>query len=240
MNEDVYKNYTTTSVLTGVDVNKFTSWSHAYFKTYILPYFPKNKDSKILEIGCGYGRYTQLITKELGYHNTVGMDISEEQIEFAKKNYGLTNVFKDDALDYLNRSNEKYDVVILMDVLEHLDLDYSIKLLSKVNDSLNPNGKFIIQVPNGLSPMKPIFYGDVTHIRAFSVNSMTQLLRMSGFNHFEHHALPPLVHSVKSFLHRIIWSGFVNPLLYLFMLASHGSAVGGVYSSNLLTVVHKK
>lgn len=236
MNEEVYKNYTSTSVLTGVDVDKFTTWSRAYFKSFILPYLPTNKKSKILEIGCGYGRYTQYITKTLGYENTIGMDISEEQIEFAKTKYNLTNVFRADAVDYLSKHPEKYDAIILMDVLEHLELEYAIKLLTHVRESLIVNGKFIIQVPNGLSPLKPIFYGDVTHVRAFSVNSMSQLLRMAGFSQFEHHAVPPLIHGLKSFIHRIIWSTLINPMVYLFVVLSHGSSVGGVFSSNLLTV----
>lgn len=240
MTPDFYKNYTTTSVLTGVDEKKFTEWSHQYFKTYILPHIPQNKDCKILEIGCGYGRYTTLLTNILKYKEVIGIDISEEQIEFAKKNYKLDNVFKEDAVSYLKLKSSKYDVVILMDVLEHLELAYSIELLEKINQALSPSGKLIIQVPNGLSPLKPIFYGDVTHVRAFSVNSMSQILRMGGFNHFKNFSLPPMVHGIKSLLHRIIWSSVINPFIYLFITLSHGSPVGGIYSSNLLTVVYKQ
>lgn len=240
MSTDVYKNYTSTSVLTGVDVTKFTEWSHQYFKTYILPHIPQNKNCKILEIGCGYGRYTTLLTNTLKYNDIIGIDISEEQIEFAKKNYKLNNVFKADAVNYLKANPSKYEIIILMDVLEHLELAYAIELLEEVNKALIPDGKLIIQVPNGLSPMKPIFYGDVTHVRAFSVNSMSQILRMAGFTHFQHFAVPPMVHSVKSFFHRIIWSTFIHPLVYIFLILSHGNAVGGIYSSNLLTVVYKK
>lgn len=239
MSEDVFKNYTSTSVLAGVDVKKFTAWSHRYFKAFILPHFPADKKSKILEVGCGYGRYTQLITQTLKYENTVGVDISEEQIEYARSNYKLTNVFRADALEYLTSTNEKYDLIILMDVLEHLELDYAIRLLRKINESLAPRGKLIIQVPNGLSPLKPIFYGDVTHVRPFSVSSMSQILRMSGFSSFHHAALPPLVHGIKSFIQRILWTVFINPLIYIFVILSHGNAAGGIYSSNLLTIANK-
>ncbi len=239
MKEDVFKNYTTTSVLTGVDVKKFTEWSHKYFRTFILPHIPSNKKSKIMEIGCGYGRYTQLLTQTLGYEDTIGVDISEEQIEYAKKNYQLKNVFKADALEYLKEHSEKYDIIILMDVLEHLELDYAIKLLTTIRESLAPGGKLILQVPNGLSPMTPIFYGDVTHVRPYSVNSMSQILRMAGFTSFDHAALPPLVHGLKSAIHRVLWTVFVNPLVYIFLLLSHGNSVGGIYSSNLLTIAYK-
>lgn len=241
MKIDVYKNYTSTSVLTGIDVDKFTKWSHRYFKAYILPHIPTNKECRILEIGCGYGRYTTLLSNVLHYKNTIGIDISEEQIAFARSNFGLTNVFKADALEYLRtNSSEKYDVVILMDVLEHLELAYAVELLQQINLSLDRGGKLIIQVPNGLSPLKPIFYGDVTHVRAFSVNSMSQILRMAAFEDFKSYAIPPLVHNVRSLLHRIIWSTLISPLIYVFVVLSHGSSVGGVYSSNLLSVANKK
>lgn len=240
MKADIYKNYTSTSVLTGVDVEAFTKWSHKYFTAFILPHLPKDKQTRILEIGCGYGRYTSLLVNKLGYKNTIGIDISEEQIDFAKNHYHLTTVLKADALQYLQENSlEKYDIVILMDVLEHLELTYSIDLLRQINNSLNPGGKLIIQVPNGLSPMKPIFFGDVTHVRAFTVNSMSQILRMGGFNAFKNFRIPPLVHNAKSLIHRIVWTTLVHPLLYLFVLLSHGSPAGGIYSSNLLTVANK-
>lgn len=241
MNNEFYKNYTTTSVLTGVDVEKFTNWSHRYFKAYMLPHLPKNKDCNILEIGCGYGRYTSLLTNTLGYTNVVGIDISEEQIDFAKNNFKLNNVFKADALEYLqkNSTSVKYDVIIVMDVLEHLELSYGLELFRQMHRSLGKDGKVIIQVPNGLSPLKPIFYGDVTHIRAFSVNSMSQFLRMAGFSNFKNFALPPLIHNAKSLLHRIIWSTVIHPLLYVFVTLSHGNSAGAIYSSNLLTVATK-
>lgn len=239
MTEDIYKNYTSTSVLTGMDVRRFTEWSHRYFRHFILPHISEDRTCKILEVGCGYGRYTQLLTQTLGYEHTVGVDISEEQIEYARKNYKLTNVYKSDALEYLKKGNEKYDAVILMDVLEHLELGYAIALLAEIRESLTPTGKLIIQVPNGLSPMTPIFHNDVTHVRPFTVNSISQILRMAGFSHFTSHAVPPMVYNIKSAIHWFLWKSIVHPLVYIFLLMSHGSPAGGIYSSNLLAIAYK-
>lgn len=239
MEQGAFKNYTSTSVLAGVDVEQFTHWSHRYFKKVIQPHLSANKEEGVLEIGCGYGRYTGLITNDMGYKNTVGIDISEEQIQFAKDHFHLTNVFCVDAIQYLQQSPSQYKTIILMDVLEHLELSYAVTLLQLCYAQLKPGGKFIIQVPNGLSPMKPIFYGDVTHVRAFSVNSMSQILRMGGFSRFEHLALPPLVTGFKSFIHWLLWRIFVNPAIRIFVLLSHGNTAGGIYSSNLLTIASK-
>jgi 2-polyprenyl-3-methyl-5-hydroxy-6-metoxy-1,4-benzoquinol methylase len=239
MEVDIYKNYTSTSVLSGVDVDKFTKWSHQYFKACILPHFPKDKTCNILEIGCGYGRYTGLIYNELGYKNIYGIDISEEQIEYAKNVFKLENVAQADAIDFLANQNQKYDVILLMDVMEHLELNYAIQLTQKVQEVLNHGGVFIIQVPNGLSPMKPIFQNDITHVRAFTPNSISQLLRMGGFEKFHHYPLKPFVHSFKSFIHKLIWTVFLYPPIYLFFKLYYGNTFGGIYTANLLTIAIK-
>lgn len=239
MSINLYKNYTSTSVLSNVDPEKFTKRSHAYFKKVIAPHLPNKKDCAILEIGCGYGRYTSLIVHQMQYTNVVGVDISEEQIEYARNHYNLQNVFVEDALAYMQRTNQKYDVVILMDVLEHLELNYAVSLLNAVHSALSQEGKLIIQVPNGISPMNPLYRGDVTHIRPYSVNSISQILRMAGFSKFSSYAIPPAAITIKSFILRYFWIIVVRPCIYLFMILVHGNSGGGIYSSNLLTVANK-
>lgn len=237
MKIDLYENYTSTSVLNGVNEVELTKNSSIYFKKNILKHLPNNQRINILEIGCGYGRYTKTMD-ELGYKNVKGIDISKEQINYAENVLGLKNVEVADALEYLDK-NEKYDLIFLMDVLEHLESNYAVLLLRKIYNNLNTNGKFIIHVPNGLAPLSPPFYGDITHVRAFSVDSMSQILRMAGFNSFNHFPLPPLVVGIKSFIRRAVWSLVINPLIKAFLKISNGSTSGGIYTSNLLTVATK-
>jgi len=237
MNINVYENYTSTSVLSGVDEVALTKWSAKYFEKNFLKHLGSDKSIEILEIGCGYGRYTKSIL-ELGFKNIVGIDISQEQVLYAQKKLGLKNVHLADAIEFMD-NGKKYDVIILMDVLEHLELEYAITLLSKINASLNVNGRFIVHVPNGLAPLTPPYYGDVTHIRAFSVDSMSQILRMAGFKQFNHFALPPLVTGITSFIRRVLWSAFLNPLIKAFLIIANGGSSGGIYTSNLLTVAYK-
>jgi SAM-dependent methyltransferase len=235
---DLYENYTTTSVLSDRNEAEFTKWSAKYLKKYVIPHFPKNKNSNILEIGCGYGRYTKAMG-EFGYANVLGIDISEEQINYARKNLGISNVQKEDAIDFLEKNSKKYDTVVLMDVMEHLELDYSLRLLQRIYQSLNNNGVLIIQVPNGMSFLAPSFHSDVTHLRAYSAPSMTQSLRIGGFSNFEHYPLPPLVRGISSGIRSICWKCFINPVIAAYMLIANGGKMGGIYTSNLLTVAKK-
>lgn len=237
MKVDLYENYTSTSVLHNVKEEDLTKSSSIYFKKNILKHIGNNKDVQILEIGCGYGRYTKTML-DLGYKNIKGIDISSEQIAYAKGKLGLKNVEIADALDYLNK-DIKYDVIFLMDVLEHLELEYAILLLKQVYQSLNPGGRFVIHVPNGMAPLSPPFYGDITHVRAFSVDSMSQILRMAGFSEFNHYALPPLVVGIKSWIRRVLWLLIINPSIKIFLKIANGSTSGGIYTSNLLTITKR-
>ena len=54
-----------------------------WFKEHIANLLPKNKDAKILVIGCGLGHEVYALNK-LGYSNVNGIDISEPQIRIAK------------------------------------------------------------------------------------------------------------------------------------------------------------
>lgn len=236
---DLYKNYTSTSVLYHGDEKKKTKWSKKYFKKYILSHLPSDKESEILEIGCGYGRYT-LAMKNAGYSNITAIDISQEQVDYAIHKLGLNNVHVADALNFIEISEKKYHCIIVMDVLEHLEIDYCISLLQAVEKHLHREGCVIIHVPNGLAPFKPAFHSDITHIRAFSPISMAQALRMAGFSQYKHYQLAPLPHSPISIIRNLLWNIFFKQIIKMYMIISYGSSCGGIYTDNLLTVARKK
>lgn len=54
-----------------------------YFKKNYLRFMPKDKDCKILELGCGMGQF-YFFCKTNGYENYVGIDASSENISFIK------------------------------------------------------------------------------------------------------------------------------------------------------------
>ena len=68
------------------------------------------KRSKILDIGCGTGFYTDLF-KQLGY-NSVGIDISQTAIEKAKSKYPDSNFAVADALN-LPYDKNYFDVIFM-------------------------------------------------------------------------------------------------------------------------------
>ena len=237
--ENLYTNYTSVAVFSSPEEEEqFSAWGDLYFKKKIAPHLPPHRDARILEIGCGYGRYLVAMSK-LGYDNVYGIDISAAQIQYAQEQLKLTNVAQADAVDFLKNHSQHYDAVLLLDVVEHLELDYAITLLTKVHQALPAGGTLIIQVPNGLAPLSPNYYGDITHVRLYSPRTMGQLLSMSGFEQYEHHELPPVAHGLKSSVRKTLWSKVLQPLIKGYLLAANGDSMGGIYTSNFLTIATK-
>jgi len=99
----------------------------------------KNKKKKILDAGCGEGRFLKYFVDNK--YNITGMDLSKEYIRLAKKNVGkgkfvvgsVTNIpFKDNSFDY----------IFSVDVFQHVpDLNKAIKETQRV---LKKGGTLII------------------------------------------------------------------------------------------------
>lgn len=101
-------------------------------------FHPKN----CLEIGCGTGN---VISKIQDRFEVFGLDFSEKAVNFCKER-GLTNVEISDITQLKELPfKRKFDTVLALDVLEHLDDDVAV--MKKIQEILSPDGKFIITVP---------------------------------------------------------------------------------------------
>lgn len=87
------------------------------FLDFIRVYKPK----RILDIGCGYGRYLKSIRKEFPNIELYGSDISSTQIEYAKKYLSSDNVnlFVSDSTKF-NFQDNFFDLSIGYSIWEHI------------------------------------------------------------------------------------------------------------------------
>ena len=99
------------------------------------------KKIEIFDFGCGNAldcaRY--LINKVDKYY---GYDIHNESIKFANKSYGSQNIIFSNKLP-----KKKFDVIIISEVLEHLDQPDQV--LNLLKDNLKNNGFILGSIPNG-------------------------------------------------------------------------------------------
>lgn len=136
-------------------MNKFYYYSpgHILCADFITQSVKKNfKNSfKFLDIGSGVGLYSKYI---LSINNSkgIGIDLNTEacklnsylnQKSISKKSYEVIN---DDFLSH--NFNDKYDLIVIWNVIEHLDENELKKILKKINLILKSNGLLIIGVPS--------------------------------------------------------------------------------------------
>lgn len=102
------------------------------------------KESLILEVGSGLGYYSYALYKD-GFINVLGLDISENAVENAKQIYGI-NYICEDVKDYAKRNIGVYDVIIMTEVIEHIENPLSF--LESLSLLLKESGKIILTTPN--------------------------------------------------------------------------------------------
>lgn len=92
-----------------------------YFTTmhYVRRMIPKNSD--ILEVGAGTGRYSIALAEE-GY-NVTAVELAEKNLAILKRNSeGIKNIhsYRGDALDLSRFANDMFDTVLVLGPLYHL------------------------------------------------------------------------------------------------------------------------
>lgn len=162
-----------------VDPTYYTSYK---IPRYLKPHLPKEKTAKVLDVGCGYGQFLFAL-KQLGYGDTKGIDINNESINECKRK-GLNVEQITDIRDFAKQSNEKFDLITMSHVLEHIDKEKIIDTLMHIKKYLlKDGGEFILMVPNAQSYTGAYWrYEDFTHTIMFTAGSCIYVLKAAGFN----------------------------------------------------------
>ncbi|MDG6998396.1 MAG: class I SAM-dependent methyltransferase [Nitrososphaerota archaeon] len=205
----------------------------------IAQHFPKDKQAKILEIGCGHGAILYF-AKGAGYMDVRGVDASAEQVEAAKR-LGIENVELGDAMETLRaQKDSSVDCMISFDVIEHFDRNELLDLVDEVHRSLRAGGKWIIHTVNAESPFgMRIRYGDLTHELAFTRTSIGQLLLSSGFKKVSSFEDSPVAHGLKSAVRWGVWMVMRRILRFYLAVETGDTAKDAILTQNFLTVAVK-
>lgn len=146
----------------------------AYYEWYTRGWMPADKSARVLDIGCGSGQFLYFLRKS-GYTHCEGIDLDKIQIQIGK-DLGL-NVHESAAFEYLSEANGQYDVIAMLDIIEHFTREELFPLLELVVRCLKPGGSLISSVPNATSPNGlQCVYADITHEIAFTPTSMKELM----------------------------------------------------------------
>lgn len=143
--------------------------------------------SSVLDIGCAQGQYAIRIAQKYPFSKVKGVDIREEELKVGRglsRKFGLKNLTfeRRDICD--GSINEKHDVVLLLQVIEHLKDDRSA--LKKIRKLVSTGGHLIITAPNSESPIVDWCGRYVTmhgHYReGYALEELVQMIRSAHFN----------------------------------------------------------
>ena len=138
---------------------------------------PPNGHIDVLEIGCNKGFICNALKEYYTSGNVVGIDLSPNDIAFAKEHFPGIDFFCKNAFDILG--NNQFDLIIAKDIMEHIAKDKQEEFVAKLHRALKENGVCIIQVPN----MDWIFsnherYMDFTHEIGYTRESFEDIFRL--------------------------------------------------------------
>jgi trans-aconitate 2-methyltransferase len=107
------------------------------------------KANSILEIGCGIGVLTYLISRKIKNIKIEAIDISPKSISYAHNNLPKGNLYltSGDILEY-QPINPYFDFILLFDVLEHIPIEHHKLLFEKLSNLMHNDSKLLINIPN--------------------------------------------------------------------------------------------
>lgn len=144
--------------------------------------------AKVLEIGCSHAAFVALL-RQVGF-DASGFDLSPWVVEFASKAFDVPVAVG--PLEQLDFPAQHFDVIVLMDVFEHVPVPKDF--IAQCIKLLKPNGFLLIQTPEFnaeqsyaeliktqsrfLEMMRP-----EEHLYLFSRKAVTQFFSQLGLSH---------------------------------------------------------
>ncbi len=141
-----------------------------------------------LDIGCGPGTFISTLP---GGIDSTGVDIAARQVEYARRLYGeRAKKFEVTAPGRLSFPPNSFDIVTMLELVEHISVSEAELLLAEVFRVLRPQGKLVMTTPNYASLWPLLEYlvdrlGGVAyaeqHITKYVASHLKSLLARAGF-----------------------------------------------------------
>jgi ubiquinone/menaquinone biosynthesis C-methylase UbiE len=138
--------------LSDVEFRAMNSWPRRLGqRLFELPLFQwlgmdvQGKD--VLEIGCGNGYGASLLNK-IRPKSYIGIDVMEEQIALARRDYPQVEFLLQDAADLSQIADASRDVVVIFGVLHHIPAWRNV--LDEIKRVLRSDGRLFLEEPRGL------------------------------------------------------------------------------------------
>lgn len=144
----------------------------------------------VLEIGCHTGYFSAYLSQQ-GF-DVLGIEKNQIAVDIAQQQNIPVLCIDIEQPEALNAIGKSFDIILLMDVLEHLVQPDVV--LQRIRNFLKPNGKVIITGPNITywAIRKDLLFGnwqytdsgilDKTHLHLYSARDWQALVTRAGYN----------------------------------------------------------
>jgi len=142
-----------------------------------------------------------------------------------------------DALTVLSQQRQLWDVVLMIDVLEHFTKDEFVNILHNVKTALKPGGKFVARIPNMDSYAgSTLANGDFTHETLLNASSAMQVFLACGFmNVMVHPSTLQTESALKEFIRKLLWP-ILKFRLKVELFANGLSTKNALFTPNMIIV----
>lgn len=223
-------------------------WSNAHEKMYgdFCKKFIKNKEGKLLDVGCGLGYFVKKISSYPDW-DVYGYEISKPAVSFAKDKLELKNIFQG-KVEESDFPKKCFDIITLWDVIEHIP--DSQPLLLCLNKILKDDGILFIHTPNikiqlPKARLKKLLKGEKEgghyleakdHINIYSPKAVKSILSEFGFNKIKFIHFHPIqsVSGSKNYVFTVI-----KNLWFYFSVLLCKITFGKINLDNLFVVAKK-
>jgi len=140
-----------------------------------------NPKKSILHLGCGSGSLEEILVNSYGENlNLISTDITDETLNKLKNKYQKVQFYKT-KLDSLPFASNKFDQVVMLEVLEHIRPNKTFPILREIYRVLRNDGILILSIPinEGLEKMLP--NNPNSHMRIYSMEVIKFELNHVGF-----------------------------------------------------------
>ena len=145
-----------TTVLLGDENPEYAGMWNRYEIDFILPYLQVENKHKVLDIGCGVGRWAETVVPTCGEY--VGVDFSREMVRAARQHFAdaqnavfIQSSFQDIFLNKIvTDTKKKFDTVIIAGVSMYIDDKELTECFCQLGNILNEGAIVYIEESVGV------------------------------------------------------------------------------------------
>ncbi len=181
--EDFIETFQTWNDIAELYEEKFMNFP-LYNETYDFFCYQLEKNSKVLELGCGPGNITNYIHRKRNDLVIEGMDIAEKMLVFARKNNPSCKFTLSDIRKFLPLKKQVQGIISGF-CLPYLSKSEIITLVPKLSESLHTNGMLYLSFVEGNPNQSGIKVGKDNRILYFFYHELKEISSILISNNFQ-------------------------------------------------------